>query len=59
MRLALGQWKPRPASSMRSRRVASATTLDFRMAMVALRVSGWSTSYIAGGWAVEEEGPLL
>ena len=44
---------------MRSRRVASATTLDFRMAMVALRVSGSSTSYIAGGWAVEEEGPLL
>ena len=44
---------------MRSRRVASATTLDFRIAIVALWVPGSSTSYIEGGWAVEELGPLL
>ena len=44
---------------MRSRRVALSTTLDFKMAIVALRLSGSNTSYIEGGCAVEELGPLL
>ncbi len=59
-RLAFGQWKSIPVSSTRSRRSGPAVrrTSALSRAIVSFALSGRSTSYIAGGSAVDSLGPF-